>query len=309
MKTDWIAGLLGPWSAELTLGSIFLRLAVSMALAAIIGCERSSKRHSAGLRTFILVSLAGTATMLIDQYLMDVLPITIPLLSAAAVIGMTTISGNSILFSSKNQIKGLTTSVGLWCCGIVGLALGAGLYTLALVLFFALLCSMSGLPALETHLKDRSNHFEVHLELKNKSDLPDSEENVVRLKAHLAELGLDYPVFVVSAATHQGFDALLDKTGDMLEALPPIVHFEEEVSYDDSVKPGTFEVVRDGAVFEVVGSSMQRLIDSVNFDDEESMSWFHRTLRKWGVIDALRKAGAQEGDTVRIIDMEFDFVE
>ena len=143
----------------------------------------------------------------------------------------------------------------------------------------------------------------------NKSDLPDSEENVARLKAHLAELGLDYPVFVVSAATPQGFDALLDKTGDMLEALPPIVHFEEEVSYDDSVKPGTFEVVRDGAVFEVVGSSMQRLIDSVNFDDEESMSWFHRTLRKWGVIDALRKAGAQEGDTVRIIDMEFDFVE
>lgn len=143
----------------------------------------------------------------------------------------------------------------------------------------------------------------------NKSDLPDSEENVARLKAHLAELGLDYPVFVVSAATHQGFDALLDKTGDMLEALPPIVHFEEEVSYDDSVKPGTFEVVHDGAVFEVVGSSMQRLIDSVNFDDEESMSWFHRTLRKWGVIDALRKAGAQEGDTVRIIDMEFDFVE
>lgn len=143
----------------------------------------------------------------------------------------------------------------------------------------------------------------------NKSDLPDSEENVARLKAHLAKLGLDYPVFVVSAATHQGFDALLDKTGDMLEALPPIVHFEEEVSYDDSVKPGTFEVLRDGAVFEVVGSSMQRLIDSVNFDDEESMSWFHRTLRKWGVIDALRKAGAQEGDTVRIIDMEFDFVE
>lgn len=143
----------------------------------------------------------------------------------------------------------------------------------------------------------------------NKSDLPDSEENVARLKAHLAELGLDSPVFVVSAATHQGFDALLDKTGDMLEALPPIVHFEEEVSYDDSVKPGTFEIVRDGAVFEVVGSSMQRLIDSVNFDDEESMSWFHRTLRKWGVIDALRNAGAQEGDTVRIIDMEFDFVE
>ena len=80
MKTDWIAGLLGPWSAELAPGSILLRLALSMALAAIIGCERSSKRHSAGLRTFILVSLAGTATMLIDQYLMELLPVTICLL-------------------------------------------------------------------------------------------------------------------------------------------------------------------------------------------------------------------------------------
>ena len=50
-------------------------------------------------------------------------------------------------------------------------------------------------------------------------------------------------------------------------------------------------------------------IDSVNFDDDESISWFHRTLRRWGVIDALRKKGAKEGDTVRIVDMEFDFVE
>ena len=181
MKTDWIAGLLGPWSAELTLGSIFLRLAISMALAAIIGCERSSKRHSAGLRTFILVSLAGTATMLIDQYLMDVLPITIPLLSAAAVIGMTTISGNSILFSSKNQIKGLTTSVGLWCCGIVGLALGAGLYTLALLGFAAILACLSWLPAFETYLKDWSNHFELHLELKSKYNLQDFVTTIRRL--------------------------------------------------------------------------------------------------------------------------------
>ena len=54
---------------------------------------------------------------------------------------------------------------------------------------------------------------------------------------------------------------------------------------------------------------MERLIDSVNFDDLESMNWFHRMLRKMGVIDALREKGAGEGSTVRIADMEFDFVE
>ena len=71
----------------------------------------------------------------------------------------------------------------------------------------------------------------------------------------------------------------------------------------------SFEIVFDGAVYEVVGKSMDNLIDSVNFDDDESIAWFHRTLRRWGVIDALRKKGAEEGDTVRIVDMEFDFVE
>ncbi len=54
---------------------------------------------------------------------------------------------------------------------------------------------------------------------------------------------------------------------------------------------------------------MESLIDSVNFEDLESMNWFHRTLRREGVIDALRAAGAGEGSTVRIGEMEFDFVE
>ena len=239
MKTDWIAGLLGPWSAELAPGSILLRLALSMALAAIIGCERSSKRHSAGLRTFILVSLAGTATMLIDQYLMELLPVTIPVLSAAAVIGITTISANSILFSSKNQIKGLTTSVGLWCCGIVGLALGAGLYTLALVLFLALLCSMSGLPALETHLKDRSNHFEVHLELKNKLDLPGFVSTVRALgiriddiESNPAYLNSGLSVFTVSFTVSSAELKQYKKHGEIIEALRSLdyVYYIEEMN-------------------------------------------------------------------------------
>ena len=143
----------------------------------------------------------------------------------------------------------------------------------------------------------------------NKSDLPDSEENVARLKAHLAELGLDYPVFVVSAATHQGFDVLLDAVSKKLETLPPLAPFAEEEVPLPTPDIGSFAVVQDGKVFEVAGPAMQRLIDSVNFEDDESLNWFHRTLRRWGVIDALRKAGAGEGSVVRIGDMEFDFVE
>ena len=141
----------------------------------------------------------------------------------------------------------------------------------------------------------------------NKTDLPGAEENLKRMRA-LAE-GMGCPVFAVSAATHEGFDALLDETARMLETLPPIPHYEEEEEELPPADPDAFEIVMDGPVFEVTGPGMERLIDSVNFDDTESLNWFHRTLRRLGVIDALREKGAGEGSTVRIADMEFDFVE
>ena len=142
----------------------------------------------------------------------------------------------------------------------------------------------------------------------NKMDLPGAEENLKRIQA-LGE-GMGCRVFPVSAATRQGFDALLDETARQLETLPPILHFPEEEEPVEDKPDDSFEVLRDeDGVFEVAGPGMERLIDSVNFDDTESMNWFHRTLKRTGVIDALREAGAGEGSTVRIGGMEFDFVE
>ncbi len=141
----------------------------------------------------------------------------------------------------------------------------------------------------------------------NKMDLPGAEENLKRIRA-LAE-GIGYPVFAVSAATRQGFDPLLDETAKELADLPPILHYEEEEELPPEKPEEPFRIIFDGAVYEVVGPAMDQLIDSVNFDDLESMNWFHRTLRREGIIDALRASGAGEGSTVRIADMEFDFVE
>ena len=168
---DPIAKLLGTWSSDLTVGSVLFRIALSVVLSAVIGCERSSKRHAAGLRTFILVSLATTCSMLLDIFLNIQLGVNFELISAASVIGIAIITVNSILYSSRNQIKGLTTSVALWACGILGLSIGAGFYTVTAVLFVALLCSLSLFPKFEVYLKNRSNHFEIHLELKDISYL------------------------------------------------------------------------------------------------------------------------------------------
>ena len=140
----------------------------------------------------------------------------------------------------------------------------------------------------------------------NKMDLPEAQEGFERLKAHIAG---KYPIFPVSAAANRGFAELMNCVADTLAALPPMAPFAEEELMPEMMEKGGYEITREGAVFVVSGSAVSQLLDSVNFQDEESMNWFHRTLRRAGIIDALRRAGAQEGSTVRIEDMEFDFVE
>ena len=105
-----------------------MRLFLSIILAAILGCERASKRHSAGLRTFIVVSLATTIASMVDMFFIETYGFAFAFISAAVVIALASISNSSIIFSAKSQIKGLTTSASLWACGIIGLAIGAGLH-------------------------------------------------------------------------------------------------------------------------------------------------------------------------------------
>ena len=185
---DPLADLLGEWSRGLNTGSVLLRIALAVLLASVIGCERSSKRHSAGLRTFVLVSFASTVSMLLDVYLMSNFGARLPILSAATVIAAALVSGNAILFSSRSQIKGLTTSMGLWAIVALGLAIGAGLYALALIGFGALLCCLSLFPPFEAYLKDRSNHFEVHLELKDRRNLQDFVTTIRRLGLRIDDI-------------------------------------------------------------------------------------------------------------------------
>ena len=236
---DPIAGLLGAWSAGLNLGSALLRIALIVALAASIGCERSSKRHSAGLRTFVLAAFSATVSMLLDQYVYVLLGCKLPLLSAATLLAVTSVSANSILYSSRGQIKGLTTSAALWACGLVGVALGSGAYVLALAAFAALLLTVSWFPRLEKYLKDRSNHFEVHLELTAKDTLQDFVSTIRALgiriddiEANPAYLGSGLSVFSVSFTITSPELKQYKKHAEIIEALQSLeyVHYIEEMN-------------------------------------------------------------------------------
>ena len=178
---DPIAAWLGPWAVRLSVGAIFLRLSLSLVLSAFIGWERTSKRHSAGMRSFMLVGVAATGVMILDNALREPGGSYPYFISAAVLIALAVLSTQSIGFSSRNRLKGLTTTFGLLAWAVVSLAIGAGLYTAALLAFVFLLCELWLFPAIERPLKRRSAHFLIHLELKSSEYLENFVTTIRRL--------------------------------------------------------------------------------------------------------------------------------
>ncbi|MBQ7278560.1 MAG: GTPase ObgE [Clostridia bacterium] len=144
--------------------------------------------------------------------------------------------------------------------------------------------------------------------LANKMDIPEAQQNLPKIKAALEEEG--YSVFPVSAATGEGFEEMLDMVIKLLDMLPPVLTFEEtELDLGPRYEKGfTLKRADDGA-FVLSGGDVDMLLDSTDPNNEVSMRRFQQLLIKTGMISALREAGCKEGDTIRLGEWEFDFIE
>ena len=145
----------------------------------------------------------------------------------------------------------------------------------------------------------------------NKIDSVDSEDEAfVRFMARAKELSRE--VVCVSAVTGEGLSDLVTLTSERLSELPPITVYESEITEEDNIKAATGEIVttvtKEGNKYVVEGEWLFNFMGQINFSDYESLNFFQRVLVKNGVIDKLREAGVNEGDTVSIYDFEFDFV-
>ena len=141
----------------------------------------------------------------------------------------------------------------------------------------------------------------------NKMDMPGAEENLV---AFQKEFGQKYPIIPMTTIIHEGVDVLLKAIVDKLVTLPPLEPMQFEPISLQKEEEDTFEIVKlDEDVFEVVGGLVAILSRKVNMDDYDSFRYFQRVLKDKGVIKALRQAGAVDGSTVIVGDIEFDFVD
>ena len=143
----------------------------------------------------------------------------------------------------------------------------------------------------------------------NKMDLPSAEQNLKKFRQHFKE---DIEIYPISAETRQGVDQLLYAISAMLEKLEK----ESEQEHDQTLPyhkvyqlketEPLFTIRRENDVYIVEGEKVERMMRMTNFAYHESVLRFGQKMKQWGIEQALREKGAQEGDTIRIGDMEFE---
>ena len=141
----------------------------------------------------------------------------------------------------------------------------------------------------------------------NKTDIITDNEMYENFCEEIKKRG--YELFTISAAANKGVKELIKYVGGILKTLPiPEVTVYEDTFSNTVLSDDEITVRREKGAFIVEGKRVERIIDSTNFDDYESLQFFQRSLREIGVIDMLLKAGINEGDLVKLYEIEFEFI-
>ena len=143
----------------------------------------------------------------------------------------------------------------------------------------------------------------------NKVDMA-TDEQIEELRKYADDRSI--PIFFMSAAIADGTADMINYIAAQLATLPPMIKCDAEPAPVEPIKTHqkrTFEINKlDDDVYEVVADWLIPIMNQTNPNDYESLQYFQRVLIQSGIIDGLRRAGINEGDTVTIYDFEFDFV-
>ena len=122
-------------SSEISLESSIFKLFLSLVLGGIVGIERKRKGQMAGVRTFALICMGSTLAMIVSAYIPIIYNLKVgdPARVAAQVISGVGFLGAGAILQNKGSIRGLTTAAGIWIVAALGLAIGVGLYWIAII--------------------------------------------------------------------------------------------------------------------------------------------------------------------------------
>lgn len=164
-------------SMELGPATVLLRLCLALFCGGIIGLERARKHRSAGFRTYMLVCLGSTLTMLLGQYESCLVTVSgmgtsdVSRLGAQVINGIGFIATGTILVTDRQEVKGLTTASALWASACMGLAIGAGFYECVLVGIVLIFGCVHLLPIIENWVTENSCYMNLYIGFQSMEDV------------------------------------------------------------------------------------------------------------------------------------------
>lgn len=170
------------FESEINIFTVFIRIVLAVIFGGIIGNERGKHGSQAGLRTHILVCLGATMTSLVGLFSNEILgyngdPFRI---SAQVVSGIGFLGAGMIIVKNGNSITGLTTAAGMWTTATIGLAIGVGFYSGALLVMLACVFTAAFLTRIERKRK-KSTHLYVEIDdISNSGDITDKLRELLK---------------------------------------------------------------------------------------------------------------------------------
>lgn len=189
---------------EMNTLSIFVRLVLAMLFGGMIGLDRERKGRAAGFRTYMMVCLGASLTMLLSQY--EYFMLTTQWADLAAEIGIRTdvarfgaqvingigfLGAGTIIVTGRQEVKGLTTAAGLWASACTGLAIGAGFYECVVLAFCLIFFSIRLLRPLENHIIENARNMNLYVEFSSLDHLGEIIASIKALGAQIYDVDLD----------------------------------------------------------------------------------------------------------------------
>lgn len=147
--------------------AVGIRLIIATFFGSLIGWERIVKRHSAGIKTFALVSLGSAVATALNIYLAQIpdLDADVSRIPAGVVSGIGFLGAGTILVTGRQQIKGLTTAASLWVTSCMGMAIGGGYLIIGIICFALVMIANVILLHLSQRVEDNSKYMSVYVEV------------------------------------------------------------------------------------------------------------------------------------------------
>lgn len=142
----------------------------------------------------------------------------------------------------------------------------------------------------------------------NKIDLA-SEEQLEKFESYIKEHGYEY--YPIIAPIAEGTKELINAIWKMLQNLPPIKRYKKQeipLEFLESKKDNGFNITVNDNIYNVEADWLLKILYKIDYDDYESLQYLQRVLQSSGIFKALEEKGIQEGDTVSIYDIEFEYV-